>query len=287
MGLNLAWCSICCSVRATFKTHILNAATGMLSLEWKFRLCDLAPLTASSIMLEVYRTECMQVKKRIAEYEPFCIEAVLSFYRNHEPCGFRDPLYRGPCINVYTKHTKGYHIRGKHLIAVGEYIHRDVVAQSCVELVGGRQFFRQYIEKDFKEIKIEQTQHTDIETSRQIDKDCQTNYWKMAIQHQRSILGQYTTLWNWKLARSHLPEHHTCFACLFATPTHTLNCSHVVCDLCVRDFATPSSGTNPKIQNCPLCGNFEESLHNPNRTRTSQIRMDAPKPRPRILTLDG
>lgn len=98
-------------------------------------------------------------------------------------------------------------------------------------------------------------------------------------------MRQHTRL---EVFRKHQPflkdlrSNKTCIACIQATPDHVLECGHAICDVCVREFGSPSEDFESgwAIKRCMLCWK-------PWRHGGQVIRFKPKCAGVRLLSLDG
>ncbi|KAF8243740.1 hypothetical protein K440DRAFT_663912 [Wilcoxina mikolae CBS 423.85] len=294
-------------VRTAFGARVVDVATRLMRTRMfeagRKVFKELAPLIASTILLDVCRKNCHQKfnagAEVIEEYNPFCASAIEEFYRSRWPCSYK--ASNGECcVNVASKHQKGHQLANGKIDSVGSYYHGEgydpldedkFLKEVSLEFVDA-------VSSDYKGLHAslmkEQTQSCSAGEGRGdiADYDEKELNRSEAAKIHRDILGRdsYIQIWNRvkdpadpgiMLAQ---PSHSTCFGCLSSAPDHVLRCGHVICEKCVDDFAD-IDGLRRTLHNCPLCPRARE-VKSSNKAQLT-MKKEPWEAAPRILCLDG
>ncbi|KAA8903651.1 hypothetical protein FN846DRAFT_779968 [Sphaerosporella brunnea] len=266
-------------VRATFTPHIVKAAMSLHESRTFNTAAELfhklAPLVASSILLEVCRKGYPQkAKKLLEEFEKYMNSAFEEFYSGRWPCGYQDKNGKKCCVNVANKHHKGHQAQGGRIFAVGAYIRDQHHSPASTDEDHRKDFFNAVSNK------YQSLAHT-LE-SQNGDRFRRT----AARLHRETLLSPcYLGMWNEtsKTGVRARTSHHTCFGCLFSPPRHVLHCGHVLCEDCIDDYSDQDEmRMHFTVRTCPLC-----HQRGPLSTTPWTIKRDPWEAPPRILCLDG
>ena len=172
-------------------------------------------------------------KDLIKNYQTFFDGALQEFCDMHWPCDFKNN--KGQCINVSSRHNpKGHQNRAGKIIAAGTYESKfrpDRFRDKWHELL-------------VKHVHKFQNEARDMAQKGRGGLDG-GEYLQL---HLQKIVEFYQSLG----PATKFISHSTCFCCLMQVPEHPLQCGHIICTACVKNFGTTQDNLVYHFLACPL-----------------------------------